>query len=139
METIYYSLDAKRLTVCGEAAGRRASGGQETVCYAFVPRPRRPVTPAGGKVVDFTAYRQAAHPEEYAPREEAPGRPRPVRRRRTLALTVDLAATGAVVVLLAAVALFRGIEPKNCPGAALRTGAILCRGKNMQKTIDKLS
>ena len=85
METIYYSLDAKRLTVCGEAAGRRASGGQETVCYAFVPRPRRP--------------------EEYAPREEVPGRPRPVRRRRTLALTVDLAATGAVVVLLAAVVL----------------------------------
>ena len=70
METIYYSLDAKRLTVCGEAAGRRASGGQETVCYAFVPRPRRPVMPAGGKVVDFTAYRQAAHPEEYAPRED---------------------------------------------------------------------
>ena len=99
METIYYSLDAKRLTVCGEAAGRRASGGQETVCYAFVPRPRRPVMPAGGKVVDFTAYRQAAHPEE------VPGRPRPVRRRRTLALTVDLAATGAVVVLLAAVVL----------------------------------
>lgn len=60
METIYYSLDAKRLTVCGEAADRRASGGQETVCYAFVPRPRRPVMPAGGKVVDFTAYRQAA-------------------------------------------------------------------------------
>ena len=57
METIYYSLDAKRLTVCGEAAGRRASGGQETVCYAFVPRPRRPVMPAGGKVVDFTAAR----------------------------------------------------------------------------------
>ena len=47
METIYYSLDAKRLTVCGEAAGRRASGGQETVCYAFVHRPRRPVMPAG--------------------------------------------------------------------------------------------
>ena len=131
METIYYSLDAKRLTVCGEAAGRRASGGQETVCYAFVPRPRRPVTPAGGKVVDFTAYRQAARPEEHAPQEEAPGRPRPVRRRRTLALTVDLVATGA--------ALFRGIEPKNCPGAALRTGAILCRGENMQKPIDKLS
>ena len=113
METIYYSLDAKRLTVCGEAAGRRASGGQETVCYAFVPRPRRPVTPAGGKVVDFTAYRQAARPEEYAPREEAPGRPRPVRRRRTLVLTVDLAATGAVVVLLAAVVnpVFRPVAP----------------------------
>ena len=76
METIYYSLDAKRLTVCGEAAGRRASGGQETVCYAFVPRPRRPVTPAGGKVVDFTAYRQAAHPEEYAPRDRTEKLPR---------------------------------------------------------------
>ena len=84
-----------------EAVEGRAGGGQ----HHHVPRPRRPVTPAGGKVVDFTAYRQAAHPEEYAPREEAPGRPRPVRRRRTLALTVDLAATGAVVVLLAAVVL----------------------------------
>ena len=30
METIYYSLDAKRLTVCGEAAGRRASGGRRS-------------------------------------------------------------------------------------------------------------
>lgn len=93
------SLSAEKPRAAGPAAG------QETVCYAFVPRPRRPVMPAGGKVVDFTAYRQAAHPEEYAPREEVPGRPRPVRRRRTLALTVDLAATGAVVVLLAAVVL----------------------------------
>lgn len=78
METIYYSLDAKRLTVCGEAAGRRASGGQETVCYAFVPRPRRPVTPAGGKVVDFTAYRQARPPGGVCPAgggaRPAPGR-----------------------------------------------------------------
>ena len=65
METIYYSLDAKRLTVCGEAADRRASGGQETVCCAFVPRPHRLVMPAGGKVVDFTAYRQAARPEAW--------------------------------------------------------------------------
>ena len=73
-------------------------------CPRLRPSPYCP-PPAGGKVVDFTAYRQATHPEEYAPREEAPGRPRPVRRRRTLALTVDLAATGAVVVLLAAVVL----------------------------------
>ena len=36
METIYYSLDAKRLTVCGEAAGRRASG-----CLLYTsPSPR---------------------------------------------------------------------------------------------------
>ena len=131
METIYYSLDAKRLTVCGEAAGRRASGGQETVCYAFVPRPRRPVMPAGGKVVDFTAYRQAAHPEEYAPREEVPGRPRPVRRRRTLALTVDLAATGAVVVLLAAVVLrfFAGKNRKIAPVRLCAPGQFCAEGK----------
>ena len=127
METIYYSLDAKRLTVCGEAAGRRASGGQETVCYAFVPRPRRPVMPAGGKVVDFTAYRQAAHPEEYAAAHAGADRGSGGHWRG------GCAAGGG------GVALFRGIEPKNCPGAALRTGAILCRGKNMQKTIDKLS
>ena len=38
METIYYSLDAKRLTICADAQGCRASGGTESVCYAFVPR-----------------------------------------------------------------------------------------------------
>ena len=32
-------------------------------------------------------------------------------------------------------ALFRGIRTENRPGAALRTGAILCRGENMQKPI----
>ena len=129
METIYYSLDAKRLTVCGEAAGRRASGGQETVCYAFVPRPRRPVTPAGGKVVDFTAYRQAAHPAPAGPAAAHAGADRGSGGH----WRGGCAAGGG------GAALFRGIEPKNCPGAALRTGAILCRGKNMQKTIDKLS
>ena len=135
METIYYSLDAKRLTVCGEAAGRRASGGQETVCYAFVPRPRRPVMPAGGKVVDFTAYRQAAHPEEYAPRAPAgPAAAHAGADRGSGGHWRGGCAAGG-----GGAALFRGIEPKNCPGAALRTGAILCRGKNMQKTIDKLS
>ena len=125
METIYYSLDAKRLTVCGEAADRRASGGQETVCYAFVPRPRRPVMPAGGKVVDFTAYRPA--PAGPAAAHAGADRGSGGHWRG------GCAAGGG------GAALFRGIEPKNCPGAALRTGAILCRGKNMQKTIDKLS
>ena len=38
METIYCTLNAKRLTFLG-AAGRKASGG-ETVCYAVAPRPR---------------------------------------------------------------------------------------------------
>ena len=128
METIYYSLDAKRLTVCGEAAGRRASGGQETVCYAFVPRPRRPVMPAGGKVVDCPAG-GGARPAPAGPAAAHAGADRGSGGH----WRGGCAAGGG------GVALFRGIEPKNCPGAALRTGAILCRGKNMQKAIDKLS
>ena len=69
----------------------------------------RPAVPAGERkpVGRFSPSPLAAvlTPAAPARREEAPGRPRPVRRRRTLALTVDLAATGAVVVLLAAVVL----------------------------------
>lgn len=105
METIYYSLDAKRLTVCGEAAGRRASGRAGDGLLCLCPPAPPPGDACGREGGGFHRLPQAAHPEEYAPREEAPGRPRPVRRRRTLALTVDLAATGAVVVLLAAVVL----------------------------------
>ena len=43
METIYCTLNAKRLTFLG-AAGRKASGG-ETVCYAVAPRPRAAAGP----------------------------------------------------------------------------------------------
>ena len=39
METIYYSLDAKRLTVCGEAAGRRASAGRRRSAMPLSPGP----------------------------------------------------------------------------------------------------
>ena len=112
METIYCSLDAKRLTICGTAEGRRASGGEETVCYAFLPRVSRPATAAGGKVVDLAAYRQARQAGEALPerkaQEERPACP-PVRpgraRRRLLMLAADLAASGAVVLLMAVVVL----------------------------------
>ena len=105
METIYYSLDAKRLTVCAAARGQRASGGQETVCYAFLPRRSAPAarSAAGGKVVDINAYRRSIQPAEPAPPAPA-DRPRAPRRQRLL-LAAELAATGAVVVLLAAVAV----------------------------------
>lgn len=65
METIYCTLNAKRLTFLG-AAGRKASGG-ETVCYAVAPRPRDVPRPLG-KVISLDDYR-------------TPGRV-PARRRR---------------------------------------------------------
>ena len=57
METIYYSLDAKRLTICADAQGCRASGGTESVCYAFVPRRVSTQRPAQAKVVNIADYR----------------------------------------------------------------------------------
>ena len=56
METIYCTLNAKRLTFLG-AAGRKASGG-ETVCYAVAPRPRAVPRPSG-KVISLDDYRRS--------------------------------------------------------------------------------
>lgn len=107
METIYCTLNAKRLTFLG-AAGRKASGG-ETVCYAVAPRPRDVPRPSG-KVISLDDYRapgrpgaRPAPPEEAPVPAERPPRPRG-RRRPSLALTADLLASAAVVALLAAVA-----------------------------------
>ena len=57
MQTTYYNLAARRLTVRAVENGRRASGQQESVCYAFVPR-RRPSSPGPrGVVLDFPVPR----------------------------------------------------------------------------------
>ena len=70
METIYCTLNAKRLTFLG-AAGRKASGG-ETVCYAVAPRPRAVPRPSG-KVISLDDYRTPGRPDARpAPPEEAP-------------------------------------------------------------------
>ena len=70
METIYCTLNAKRLTFLG-AAGRKASGG-ETVCYAVAPRPRAVPRPSG-KVISLDDYRTPGRPDvRPAPPEEAP-------------------------------------------------------------------
>ena len=107
METIYCTLNAKRLPFLG-ASGRNASGG-ETVCYAVAPRPRAVPRPSG-KVISLDDYRapgrpgaRPAPPEEAPVPAERPPRPRG-RRRPSLALTADLLASAAVVALLAAVA-----------------------------------
>ena len=102
METIYYSIDAKRLSVCASAEGRRACGGQETVCYTFVPsRKRTPPKAGAGKVLDFEAYRRAHRPEcpEEPAEEENPARMRPGRHGQTEHRwkLLDLCASGTVV------------------------------------------
>ena len=109
METIYYRLNAARITVDG---GRKVSGG-EGVCYAVLPKKAIPA-PEQGKVLDFEAYRRALKPEEAAPAEteteaeaEAPAAP-----RKSLSpwLLADLCASAAVVgfTALAALGVFLG-------------------------------
>ena len=105
MKTIYCTLDAKRLTLCG-AAGRKASGG-EAVCYAVAPRPKA-APGAAGKVINLADYRAPRRPEARpaSPEESPAPAKRPLRsrgRRPSLALTADLLASAAVVALLAAV------------------------------------
>ena len=102
MKTIYYSIDAKRLTMCGRAEGRRASGGAETVCYAFVSPRRQARREQPGKILDFEAYRQEAErPETEEPvrREVQETKPRGLRPW----LLLDLCASAAVVAVVAAV------------------------------------
>ncbi len=106
METIYLNLDARRITVCGDATDQRACVGQEAVCYTVLPRRKTPAQ--GGKVLDFETCRQAlegteqeAVPAEVSAPEEAP-RPR---RRPDLALAADLIASAGMVAAVAAVAV----------------------------------
>jgi len=108
METIYYRLNAARITVDGD---RKVSGG-EGVCYAVLPKKAAPA-PAQGKILDFEAYRRALEPEEVpavqTAEEEEEEAPAP---KRTLSpwLLADVCASAAVVVFtaLAALGVFLG-------------------------------
>lgn len=100
METIYYRLNAARITVDGD---RKVSGG-EGVCYAVLPKKPAPA-PAEGKVLDFEACRRALELEEdISTAEEPEEAPAP---RRTLSpwILADLLASAAVVGFTALAAL----------------------------------
>lgn len=118
METIFYSLDATRLTSCDLASGETAP----RVRYRPVSRSASRVRAGGpAKVLDLEEYRRRLAEEEagargdedwpdeyYAPvRYEAvlPPPARSVRRRkaRTLALGLDFCATLAILILVAVV------------------------------------
>lgn len=105
METIYYRLNATRITVDG---GRKVSGG-EGVCYAVLPKKAVPA-PEQGKVLDFEAYRRALKPEETAPAETEAEEPAAPRKSLSPWLLADLCASAAVVgfTALAALGVFLG-------------------------------
>ena len=105
METIYYRLNAARVT----AGARKASGGACVRCVVL-PRAARPA--GAGKVISFDAYRRALEPaEDRAPEEVCPptaGEAAPARRsgrRRGSRWAADLCASVAVVACTAAAAL----------------------------------
>ena len=96
MQTTYYNLAARRLTVRAVENGRRASGQQESVCYAFVPR-RRPSSPVPrGVVLDFPVPRW----EEELPSVQEQSRSTRARAGRLAqaGLWADLAVSGALAV-----------------------------------------
>ena len=115
METIYYRLDARRLTVYHMASGEAAPAPRDMLYLRPQPKAPRPE----GKVLDFDACRRAlaGEPEEEpvpageareglspagersAPDGEAPR----ARRPRRLRLALDAAASLAVVVMAAVV------------------------------------
>ena len=100
METIYYRLNAARIT----AGARKASGGESMRCVVL---PQAPRAGGGGKVISFDAYRRARGktPEALCPpaAEEAPRR-RQDRRSARWAMA-DLCATAAIVACTAVTAL----------------------------------
>lgn len=114
METIYYNLDARRLTVYEMASGEAAPAPRDMLFLRTQPRtPQRE-----GKVLDFDACRRALTGEEtpFDLPEDAvdgtglddsaenravhAGEERCARRRRQLAWALDAAASLAVVIMV---------------------------------------
>ena len=92
METIYYRLNAARITVDGD---RKVSGGEGVRCVVL-PKKAAPA-PAEGKVLDFEACRRALRPEEDIPAAEEPEEAPAPRRTLSPWLLADLLASAAVV------------------------------------------
>lgn len=114
METTYYRLDARRLSVCAGEEYRANSGGG-TTRYAFVPCMQREEKHMG-QVVDFAAYRQAAfgrgatteHPSslDNFPMEEQSVIPTaPKSPSALVGLVLDGCATLAIIVAVAVIVL----------------------------------
>ena len=100
METIYYNLDAKRLTVYNMASGESVPQPRSYTCIRRSSSRAKP-----GQVLDMDAYRRKLAGEEgglsgeAGQQEQAAAQPRAQRRPRRAALAMDFCATAAVVVM----------------------------------------
>jgi hypothetical protein len=106
METIYYNLDARRVSTCDMASGETSPQCRNYAILRSVEAKRAGV---GGKVLDLEAYRRrpsgtepdAGNLWEEAPSAAAPAGDDPPERRsaRRTGLALDLFATLAILVM----------------------------------------
>ncbi len=106
METIYYTLDARRISRFDMASGEAAPTYRQ---YAVLRRKEEPRAGEDGKVLDFAAYRRALtapQEEDYAESQPAPKAMPPARRESTrTGLVLDVLATVGILTMAAAVIL----------------------------------
>lgn len=109
METVYYNLDARRVSTCDMASGEASP---QCRSYAVLRKVEEKRAGASGKVLDMEAYRRklAESTEEESWDEEeryeaivpapaAPAATQRVRRIRVFGLTLDAFATVAILVM----------------------------------------
>lgn len=108
METLYCTIDAKRIVVTG-AAREQAAGGTSTVRYTVIPRRDRAEIADRGKVLSLDDYRRRMEEESRLP-EEAPQEPDEAqagaaRSGSRLGLGLELMTSAAVMGMTLVVAL----------------------------------
>lgn len=112
METLYCTIDAKKIVVSG-ALREQVSGGASATRYTVIPRRAKEERPVQtGKVLSLDAYRRkveerealAEQTEWEEPEETATARPRSGRAQR-IGLRLDFIASAAVVCMAIVVAV----------------------------------
>lgn len=100
MDTIYYRLNAARITVDGD---RKVSGGASVRCVV-VPKKSRPA-PVKGNVLDFDAYRRTLAEDALPAAAEDESAPAAPKGRLSLWLLAEIGSSAAVVGFTALAAL----------------------------------
>lgn len=106
METIYYNLDARRVSTCDMASGETSP---QCRSYAILRRVEEKRAGAGAKVLDLEEYRRrlsGTEPDAEELWEEVPSAAAPAgddtperRRSRRTGLTLDFFATLAILAM----------------------------------------
>ena len=107
METVYYHLDARRVSTCDMASGETSP---QCRSYAVLRKVEEKRAGQPGKVLDMAAYRrklaESTEEERYEAVIPAPVAPAAVhrsRRVRIFGLTLDAFATVALLVMVSVV------------------------------------